>query len=48
MWVISGGIVLGTISVLAGPGLEGVPGEWVGLVVAATFAVVAFALGFYE
>jgi hypothetical protein len=48
MWVISGGIVLATIAVLAGPGLSGVPGEWLGVAVAAVFAAVSFALGFYE
>jgi hypothetical protein len=48
MWVISGGIVLGTIAVLAGPGLDGIPAGWVGLAVAAAFATVSFALGFYE
>ncbi|MDX6532738.1 MAG: hypothetical protein QOJ13_480 [Gaiellales bacterium] len=48
MWVISGGIVLATSAVLAGPGLDGIPAGWVGLVIAATFAAVSFALGYYE
>jgi uncharacterized membrane protein len=48
MWLISGGIVVATLAVLAGPGYDGVPGHWIGLVVAAAFASIAFALGFYE
>jgi hypothetical protein len=48
MWVISGGIATATVAVLAGPGLSGVPGEWVGLAIACLFSGIAFALGFYE
>ena len=48
MWVISGGITVATIAVLAGPGLSGVPGEWFGLAVACLFAAISFTLGFYE
>jgi len=48
MWVIAGGIVAAMLAVLAGPGLSGVPGEWAGLAIAAGFAVISFALGFYE
>ena len=48
MWVISGGIVMATVAVLAGPGLSGVPGQWAGLAVATLFATISFALGFYE
>jgi hypothetical protein len=48
MWVISGGITIAIVAVLAGPGISGLPGEWFGLAVACLFAGIAFALGFYE
>jgi hypothetical protein len=48
MWVISGGIVVATLAVLAGPGWDGVPGHWLGLTVAVAFAIIAFSLGYYE
>ncbi|HEY0389026.1 MAG TPA: hypothetical protein VGC71_11340 [Gaiellales bacterium] len=48
MWLISGLVVVATIGVLAGPGYDGVPGHWIGLVVAASFAVISFSLGYYE
>jgi hypothetical protein len=48
MWVISGGIVVATVAVLAGPGYDGIPGQWIGLLVAVAFASIAFALGYYE
>jgi hypothetical protein len=48
MWLISGLIVVATVAVLAGPGYDGVPGHWVGLLVATSFVVISFALGLYE
>jgi hypothetical protein len=48
MWLISGMVVVATLGVLIGPGYDGVPGHWIGLLVAAAFASTAFALGFYE
>jgi hypothetical protein len=48
MWLISGGIVVATLAVLAGPGYSGVPGQWIGLLVAVSFASIAFGLGYYE
>ena len=42
MWVISGGIVVATVAVLAGPGYDGIPGHWIGLLVAVAFASIAF------
>jgi uncharacterized membrane protein len=48
MWVISGGIVVAMLAVLAGPGYTGVPGHSIGLIVAVAFAIIAFSLGFYE
>ena len=48
MWLISAMIVLAMAAVLIGPGLDGVPRGWLGLAVAAAFASIAFALGFYE
>jgi hypothetical protein len=48
MWLISGLVVVATVSVLAGPGYDGVPGHWIGLAVAASFAVISFGLGYYE
>ncbi len=48
MWLISGMIVVAMLAVLIGPGYNGLPGQWIGLVVAAAFASIAFALGFYE
>ena len=48
MWVISGAILLATVAVLAGPGIDGVPRGWFGVTVACTFAAIAFSLGFYE
>ena len=48
MWVISGGIVVATVAVLAGPGYDSIPGQWIGLLVAVAFASIAFALGYYE
>jgi hypothetical protein len=48
MWLISGLIVVAVVAVLAGPGYDGVPGHWVGLVVAASFVAISFALGLYE
>jgi hypothetical protein len=48
MWLISGLIVVATVAVLAGPGYDGVPGHWIGLVVAASFVAISFALGLYE
>jgi hypothetical protein len=48
MWVISGFIATATVAVLAGPGLAGVPGHWLGLSIACLFSAIAFGLGFYE
>ncbi|HWH65080.1 MAG TPA: hypothetical protein VNS99_03220 [Gaiellales bacterium] len=48
MWLISGGIVVATLAVLAGPGYNGIPGQWIGLLVAVSFASIAFGLGYYE
>jgi len=48
MWLISAMIVLAMAAVLIGPGIDGVPRGWFGLAVAAAFASIAFALGFYE
>jgi hypothetical protein len=48
MWIISGGIATALVIVLGADGLSGVPGEWVGVVVAAILASAAFALGYAE
>jgi hypothetical protein len=48
MWVIGGGILTALVSVLIVVGLDGVPGEWVGVAVALVFAAIAFLLGNYE
>ncbi len=48
MWLISGMILVATVAVLLGPGYNGVPGHWVGLVVAASFIAISFALGLFE
>jgi hypothetical protein len=48
MWLISTLVTVATVAVLLGPGYDGVPGRWIGLVVAASFAAVSFGLGFYE
>jgi hypothetical protein len=48
MWIISGGIVLAVLVVLAVSGLDGVPGEWLGILVAAALAGVAFVLGYLD
>jgi hypothetical protein len=48
MWIISAGIVTAIVVVLGVDGLSGVPGEWVGIVVAAILASAAFALGYAE
>jgi hypothetical protein len=40
--------VVATLAVLAGPGYSGVPGQWIGLLVAVSFASIAFGLGYYE
>lgn len=48
MWVIAGGILASLVTTLIVAGLEGVPGEWIGVAVALLFAGIAFALGNYE
>jgi hypothetical protein len=48
MWTISGFIVVCTAVVLLAVGVSGMPGTWVGLIMAALFAVIAFALGYWE
>jgi hypothetical protein len=48
MWIIAGGIATALVIVLGVDGLSGVPGEWVGVVIAAILASAAFALGFAE
>jgi hypothetical protein len=48
MWTIAAGIVLAVLAVLAIAGLDGFPGEWAGIAIAAVLAGVAFGLGFYE
>ena len=48
MWTIAAGIVLAVLAVLVIAGLDGMPGEWAGIAIAAVLAGVAFALGFYE
>jgi hypothetical protein len=48
MWIISGGIVTAIVVVLGVNGLNGVPGEWVGVIVGAILASAAFVLGYAE
>ena len=48
MWLISFSILLATAAVLVVVGLAGIPGEWIGLIIACGFAASAFALGYYE
>jgi hypothetical protein len=48
MWIIAGGIVSALVIVLGVDGVSGIPGEWVGVVVAAILASAAFALGYAE
>jgi hypothetical protein len=48
MWIIAGGIATALVVVLGVDGLSGVPGEWVGVIVAAILASAAFALGYAE
>jgi hypothetical protein len=48
MWIIAGGILAAMVIVLGVDGLSGIPGEWVGVIVAAILASAAFALGYAE
>jgi hypothetical protein len=48
MWIIASGISLAGVVVLAVNGLDGIPGEWVGLLVGAVLCGTAFGLGYAE
>ena len=48
MWTISGFIVVCTAVVLLAVGVSGMPGAWIGLVMAILFAGISFALGYWE
>jgi hypothetical protein len=45
MWIISTGIVLASVAVLVSHGIDGIPGHWWGLLIAAVLATIAFVLG---
>jgi hypothetical protein len=48
MWIIATGIALAGAVVFAVNGLEGIPGEWVGVAVGALLCATAFGLGYVE
>ena len=48
MWIIAGGIALAGVIVFAVNGLDGIPGEWVGVAVGALLCTTAFGLGYVE
>lgn len=48
MWIIASGIALAVAVVLAVNGLDGIPGEWVGIAVGALLCATAFGLGYVE
>ena len=48
MWIIASGIALAGVVVVAVNGLEGIPGEWWGVLVGALLCGTAFGLGYAE
>ena len=48
MWIIASGIALAGAVVFAVSGLDGIPGEWVGVAVGALLCATAFGLGYAE
>jgi hypothetical protein len=48
MWIICTGIVLAAVVVVVSNGIDGVPGHWWGLLVAAVLASIAFVLGLLD
>jgi hypothetical protein len=48
MWIIASGIALAMAVVLAVNGLDGIPGEWIGVAVGALLCATAFGLGYAE
>jgi hypothetical protein len=48
MWIIASGIALAGAVVFAVNGLDGIPGEWVGVAVGTLLCATAFGLGYAE
>ena len=48
MWIIASGIAPAGVVVFAVNGLEGIPGEWWGVLVGALLCGTAFGLGYAE